>query len=298
MKVELAAEGEIYYAFGDKVPTTDSERYEKALSLEKTTVLRAIAVEEGALPSRQTVFNYIINENHTLPVASLVADDRKEFVWMYSNGNKLKELPATLSLYEEDGGGFTVACGVRMHGETSLTLEKKNMSIRFRSAYGPDMLHYDIYDGGIDSFRNLVLRAGQDYYAAIIKNAAAQNLCLQAGNRTITGRSKFCILYVNGEYLGWHSRNLRLVRCRIGGTQPLCYADGLVLEDCTFEPDADLAFEYSDVQATVRGHVVSIKNPRTGSIRADSCGELILDSNIKAPADCRIEIGGKLIQGL
>ncbi len=202
VKVELAAEGEIYYAFGDKVPTTDSERYEKALSLEKTTVLRAIAVEEGALPSRQTVFNYIINENHTLPVASLVADDRKEFVWMYSNGNKLKELPATLSLYEEDGGGFTVACGVRMHGETSLTLEKKNMSIRFRSAYGPDMLHYDIYDGGIDSFRNLVLRAGQDYYAAIIKNAAAQNLCLQAGNRTITGRSKFCILYVNGEYLG------------------------------------------------------------------------------------------------
>ena len=104
--------------------------------------------------------------------------------------------------------------------------------------------------------------------------------------------------FINGEYLGWHSRNLRLVRCRIGGTQPLCYADGLVLEDCTFEPDADLAFEYSDVQATVRGHVVSIKNPRTGSIRADSCGELILDSNIKAPADCRIEIGGKLIQGL
>ena len=68
--------------------------------------------------------------------------------------------------------------------------------------------------------------------------------------------------FINGEYLGWHSKNLRLVRCRIGGTQPLCYADGLVLEDCTFEPDADLALEYSDVQATIRGHVVSIKNPR------------------------------------
>ena len=95
--------------------------------------------------------------------------------------------------------------------------------------------------------------------------------------------------FINGEYLGWHSKNLRLVRCRIGGTQPLCYADGLVLEDCTFEPDADLAFEHSDVQATVRGHVVSIKNPRTGSIQVDSCGELILDANIKAPADCRIE---------
>jgi len=101
--------------------------------------------------------------------------------------------------------------------------------------------------------------------------------------------------FINGEYLGWHSRNLRLVRCRIGGTQPLCYADGLVLEDCTFEPDADLALEYSDVQATVRGHVVSIKNPRSGFIKADSCGELILDGNIKKPADCEITIGGKRV---
>ena len=103
--------------------------------------------------------------------------------------------------------------------------------------------------------------------------------------------------FINGEYLAWHSKNVRLVRCRIGGTQPLCYAEGLVLEDCTFEPDADLAFEYSDVQATVKGHVISIKNPRSGSIRVDSCGELILDDYIKAPGDCRIEIGGELRSG-
>lgn len=94
---------------------------------------------------------------------------------------------------------------------------------------------------------------------------------------------------IDGEYLGWHSRNLRLVRCHIGGTQPLCYADGLVLEECTFAPDADLALEYSDVQATVQGHVVSIKNPRSGSVKVDSVGEIIIDRNLKAPGDCRIE---------
>ena len=97
--------------------------------------------------------------------------------------------------------------------------------------------------------------------------------------------------FINGEYLGWHSKNLRLVRCRIGGTQPLCYIDGLVLEDCTFEPDADLALEYSDVQATIKGHVVSIKNPRTGRIQVESCGEVIHDANAKAPDDCVIESG-------
>lgn len=93
---------------------------------------------------------------------------------------------------------------------------------------------------------------------------------------------------INGEYLGWYSKNLRLVRCRIGGSQPLCYAENLVLEDCTFEPDADLAFEYSSVEATVLNHVTSVKNPRTGSIRAASYGEIIIDGNIKAPGDCKI----------
>mgnify|MGYP002624869303 FL=1 len=94
---------------------------------------------------------------------------------------------------------------------------------------------------------------------------------------------------IDGEYLGWYSSNLRLVNCRIAGTQPLCYAKGLVLENCSFAPDADLAFEYSEVQADVRGAITSVKNPKTGRITAGSYGEIILDSNIKAPADCLIE---------
>lgn len=93
---------------------------------------------------------------------------------------------------------------------------------------------------------------------------------------------------IRGEYLGWYSRNLTLINCRIGGTQPLCYCENLVLENCTFESDADLAFEYSSVRASVRGHIVSVKNPRTGRISAGSIGEIILDENIKAPADCEI----------
>lgn len=95
---------------------------------------------------------------------------------------------------------------------------------------------------------------------------------------------------INGEYLGWYSKNLRLVRCKISGSQPLCYAENLVLEDCVMEEDADLAFEYSDVQAKVNSRITSVKNPRTGLIKAHSYGEIILDENIKAPADCKIEI--------
>ena len=93
---------------------------------------------------------------------------------------------------------------------------------------------------------------------------------------------------IEGEYLGWYSKGLRLINCRIGGTQPLCYATDLVLENCTLDADADLAFEYSTVQADIRGAVTSVKNPRSGRIVADSIGEIILDANIKAPGDCEI----------
>lgn len=94
---------------------------------------------------------------------------------------------------------------------------------------------------------------------------------------------------LNGEYLGWHSRNLRLVNCHITGEQPLCYAEGLVLENCTFGRDCDRAFEYSDVQADIRGLITNIKNPMSGHIVADRIGSVTLDGNVREPADCVIE---------
>lgn len=81
---------------------------------------------------------------------------------------------------------------------------------------------------------------------------------------------------VKGEYLGWYSQNLTLIRCRIIGTQPLCYCKGLKLVDCQME-DTDLAFERSEVEATVTTPILSVKNPRAGTVTAPSVGEVILD---------------------
>lgn len=87
---------------------------------------------------------------------------------------------------------------------------------------------------------------------------------------------------LSGEYLGWHSKRLTLVRCRISGTQPLCYARDLVLEDCEFAPDCDLAFEDSEVNAIILNRITSIKNPKSGKIKAQAVGELIIDNFSKA----------------
>lgn len=94
---------------------------------------------------------------------------------------------------------------------------------------------------------------------------------------------------LTGEYLGWHSKNLTLVNCHISGTQPLCYATGLVMKNCTMAPDADLAFEESVLEADIKGSICSVKNPTSGHIVADEIGQIIIDENIKQPADCVIE---------
>ena len=48
---------------------------------------------------------------------------------------------------------------------------------------------------------------------------------------------------------------------------------------------------YSDVRATLRGEVISVKNPWHGFIQADRIGEIILDAYQKPDADCRIQVG-------
>lgn len=92
---------------------------------------------------------------------------------------------------------------------------------------------------------------------------------------------------VKGEYLGWYSKGLTLINCKIIGTQPLCYCENLTLVDCTME-ETDLSFEYSQVNATVNSHIVSVKNPATGKIVAESIGEIILEDSV-INTNCVIE---------
>ena len=91
---------------------------------------------------------------------------------------------------------------------------------------------------------------------------------------------------VKGEYLGWYSDGLTLENCTIIGTQPFCYCKNLRLINCKMI-DADLAFEYSDVHADVVGDILSVKNPSSGRIVADSIGEIII-GNAVYPNTCEI----------
>lgn len=136
------------------------------------------------------------------------------------------------------------------------------------------------------------LRLKGKYSFQYVENATIRNSILDTKDAFWHSKNVTVVdSVVKGEYLAWYSEGLKLVRCKIIGTQPLCYCKGLVLEDCEME-GTDLAFENSEVQASVRGHIDSVKNPASGFVTADSIGDVILDE-YRWAGECPITAGGK-----
>ncbi len=159
-----------------------------------------------------------------------------------------------------------------------------NISLKNVEAEKADYIFMHTEDIDIDGF---ILKGNYSFqYArnAVIRNAEmdTKDAFWESENVTVYDSR------ISGEFLGWYARNLKLVNCVIGGSQPLCYCENLILENCRFEEDANLAFEYSSVQADITGRITSVKNPRSGKIVADDYGEIIIDGNIKAPGDAVI----------
>lgn len=100
---------------------------------------------------------------------------------------------------------------------------------------------------------------------------------------------------ISGEYLGWNSKNITLIGCTIESLQGMCYLENLVMKDCK-TLDTTLAFEYSSVDAEIKGRVESVFNPSFGVIRADEIGELTRDPARIDPDKTKILVKGEEIR--
>lgn len=199
--VTLSAAGDIYYTLDGSLPTKESTPYTEPIRLESTSVIRAICSDGIGIDSRPQTASYIINEGHTVPVISVVGDDAKELERLYRYGEKGIELPGAIEFFEENGS-FSIDCGVRMAGRASLKRAQKNLTFKFRGRYGDSRLDYSLFEEGFSSFSALTLRSGQDSTLAVIRNELSEDLCLAATDKVVTQRSKWCVMYLNGQYYG------------------------------------------------------------------------------------------------
>ena len=124
----------------------------------------------------------------------------RRFSEIYEGSVKDRECAGNLSFYAPEGS-FSIGCGVEMKGHTSLFAPKKSLGVSFRGCYGAETLACDIFGEGPAEFSELSIRAGQDYSSTVFRNELMQELCAEL-DTTVTQRSRYCVLYINGEYWG------------------------------------------------------------------------------------------------
>lgn len=202
--VTLCSSGEIHYTMDGSTPTEASPLYTGPITLSSTAVIRAITVRPGCLNSESLDLSYIINEGLTLPVFSVVMDPAK-FVSIYNNPDGRNESPATGSFYDGEDG-FTIQCGLKLHGATSrYAQKKKSMKLTFRSRY-EGRLEYDLFENGVTEFSSILLRAAQeDVFSTLIRDRLMHQLASEAYPDLSVQDGRYAILFINGDYRGIYS---------------------------------------------------------------------------------------------
>ena len=200
LDVELSAEGTIYYTTNGSDPSTRSSVYSGPIHLDETTQIRAIAVADDKLTSEVATYTYLLGENHTLPVVCVTLDPSKLDILYNHNGNMEYDSHAE---YYGPEGSFASDCMITLHGAASRSVwDKKSFKIVFRDRYGGD-IHFDLFGQGITEFHSLNLRGGDSVGMLTFREPLTSEVAERvAVTDPFALDSRFCILYLNGNYWG------------------------------------------------------------------------------------------------
>lgn len=199
VSVELLAppDAQIFYTTNGAMPTTYSKIYKSPVTLESTTILRAIAVR--GLEERMTwAATFFIGEPPTqLPIVSLAIEptllfdadyglfvegkNTSDSIWSKPKANfwTRDEFPAQTEIFESDGSCvFNSETGFRLFGGFSRLFPQKSLTIIAREAYGEKHIKYPIFgEAKPKKYKFLVLRnAGSDFGKTHFRDALMTSL--------------------------------------------------------------------------------------------------------------------------
>ncbi len=222
LDIELSGEGEIYYTTSCATPGSTAKLYTGPIRLTETTVIRAECRSSGKQDSELLNLSYIINENDTLPIVSVVTDPGN--LWdpgngIYVAGPDASEEPphfganywndwekiANITLFETDGSGFSADCGIKIFGGFTRSMPKKSLACHFRDIYGCGELAYPLFgEDSFDTYESFVLRTGgQDSTRARMRDVLITSLFSDYTDVPVQ-KYKPVVVYLNGEYWGLH----------------------------------------------------------------------------------------------
>ena len=224
-----APESVVYYSLDGSDPTVDGHEYMAPLEVTETTVLRAVALQDGVPVSAVTMATYLARAGTGLPVVSLVTEPAH--LWDATTGifthpeerGRFWERPVTVQWLAPEGEpGFSVGAGLRIHGNTSRTASKQSFRLYFRGGYGPRQLAYPLFGAEPgQTYDQLVLRAGPTGRwschegqscsfgeVVYVRDQLVRDLHGAMGH--VAARGRWVEVYLNGTYWGLYNLTERI----------------------------------------------------------------------------------------
>lgn len=218
-----------------------SPYYFPSTAVSKGTVVRAIAVKDGAIPSLIASNTYFVfpngREKYSLPVVSISVQENSFFdyengiyvagkdfdTWRSNNpgggganggtpSNYWREgdeweYPGHIEIFpsSSDTAILSHGLGLRIHGGWSRSFPNKSLRLYAKNKYGAETFDYAVFPGNPDdSFKRLLLRnSGNDADNTLFRDAAIQEIV--EGLSFDTQDYQPAILFVNGEFWGIHN---------------------------------------------------------------------------------------------
>ena len=221
--------GDIYFTTDGSTPNVNSQKYTQPISINETSVIRAIAKEAGVLPSEIMSNSYFINQTSTLPIVSLTIDpdylfDAKTGIYTEgdgTNGTPLTECssdftqavnyaqewerPSHLEYFGDTRESeFSLTSAISISGQCSRQNQKKSFSFELDSKFGTKKLEYKLFESkDADEFKDFKLRTGQFGYE--LSDVVSASL-IDSGDLDIDYQAYRAVqMYVNGEYWGLYN---------------------------------------------------------------------------------------------
>ncbi|MCB9210682.1 MAG: CotH kinase family protein [Ignavibacteriales bacterium] len=209
-----------YYTLDGSEPTINSNLYQNAITLTKTTVVKIKSFEDGYLPSITNTSTFFINENVNLPVVSISTNP--ENLWDYDNGiyvigpNAESEFPFFGANFWQDWekeSNFEFFdlqnirhvnenCMIKIFGGWSRGNDQKSLAVVPNKS-----INFNFFDEiDINEFNSLVLRnSGNDWNFTMLRDGFISRIADYLNVDHLAYQPTE--LYLNGEYWGIH--NLR-----------------------------------------------------------------------------------------
>ena len=197
---------DIYYTLDGSFPTNKSTKYTGDLTINKTTVIKAIAYKDGYLPSDIVSRTFFPDTNHDVAIVSISTEYNNLFGYagIITNYHQNTHKKINFEFYESDGTlGTSFVGDTKLSGMDSRERAQKSMSIYLRKEYGLKEVTYPFFGNYENTtYSSFLLRnAGEDP-----KNIRIMDAVL---TRTLKGQMDIdmqdyrpVVVYINGEYYG------------------------------------------------------------------------------------------------